>query len=268
MDLGDRMKLYEGQHMHTFTPLLPIVARLDGKAFHTFTRKLSRPFDEAFVDLMRDTTRWLVEETCARIGYTQSDEITLIFYSPDMRSQVYFDGRREKLNSVLASMATAYFNRGVINSEYLRERCPEFAFFDCRSFVVPTLIEACNVLQWREQDATRNSVLMLAQSHFSHKQMQGKKVPDLHDMLHEIGVNWNDLPDRLKRGSYFQRRKIVRAFTTDELDKLPEKHAARTNPNLTVERSDTVYVDMPPFTKITNKCDVVFEGAEPETINS
>lgn len=200
-DLGDRMKEYEARFTGRLMPLLPIMARIDGRSFHTYTKKMDRPFDDGFVNLMRLVTRFLVEETRAKVGYTQSDEITLCFYSPSAQSQVFFDGKVQKLCSVLASMATAVFNSHV--GDYVACVPIKHAYFDCRVWQVPTLCEAANVFVWRELDATRNSLEMLARAHFSHKQLQGKNQATMHDMLHTIGVNWNDLPAAYKRGSYF-----------------------------------------------------------------
>ena len=109
--LGDRMKWYEKNFsLPKAVPMLPVIARLDGRAFHTWTKGLSKPFDQAFMDVMAYTTKRLVEETNAVIGYTQSDEISLIFYSEKPSSQVFFDGKQQKIVSNLASMCTAFFN--------------------------------------------------------------------------------------------------------------------------------------------------------------
>ena len=200
-NLGDRMKEYEGRFSGRLMPLLPVLARIDGRAFHNYTRKLGKPFDEGFVDLMRMVTQYLAAETKAVIGYTQSDEITLAYYSPSTRSQIFFDGKLQKMCSVLASMTTAVFNQYA--DEYITNPHPRIAEFDCRVWQVPTLCEAANVFVWRELDATRNSLEMLARAHFSHNQLYKKGANLMHDMLHEKGVNWNDLPAKFKRGSYY-----------------------------------------------------------------
>lgn len=206
-EIGDRMKEYEARFCPRLMPLLPTLARIDGKAFHTYTRRLDRPFDQGFVNLMRTVTRLLVQETRALAGYTQSDEITLMYYSPTTQSQIFFDGKAQKMTSVLASMATAHFHNW--KGDALGDRVPAApAFFDCRVWQVPTLCEAANVFVWRELDATRNSVEMLARHYYSHKQLLGKKQSDLHDLLHIIGINWNDCPAYFKRGSYFGWREF------------------------------------------------------------
>lgn len=264
MDLSDRMKLYEnigaGQ---TLLPNLPICVRIDGKAFHSWTRGLARPYDERIQLLFDETTKFLVEETDAAIGYTQSDEITLILYNgakPD--SQVFFDGRQSKLTSVLASMTTAKYNALV--PELLPEKKDRLAFFDARVWTVPSEREAVNVLVWRELDAIRNSVQMAAQSVYSQKQLHQKGHNEMLAMLHQKGINWDDYPNRFKRGGYFQRKLIQRKFSADELDKLPLMHDARKNPDLMVIRHIIEQLDLPPLLTIANRVDVVFRGCAPE----
>jgi tRNA(His) guanylyltransferase len=266
MDLSDRMKLYEsigaGQ---VCIPNLPILVRLDGKAFHSWTRGLNRPFDERLQALFDETTCFLVEQANATIGYTQSDEITLVLSNGGRsESQVFFDGRIAKLTSVLASMATAFYNARV--PAILPERAGRLAYFDCRVWTVPSEQEAVNCLVWRELDATRNSISMAAQSFYSPKQLHGKNTSDMQEMLFQKGVNWNDYPARFKRGGYYQRRAVERPFTVDEIERLPAMHEARRNPALIVRRQVIRCVEMPPILKVANRVDVVFRGAAPERI--
>lgn len=135
--------------------------------------------------------------------------------------------------------------------------------FDCRVFQVPTRAEAVNCLIWRELDATRNSIQMAAQANFSHKQLHGKNCNELQEMLfQEKAINWNDYPSFFKRGTYIQRRKVVRAYTSSELDVLPLNHNAHKNPDLMVERTEIRSVDLPPLMKATNREAVVFDGAD------
>jgi len=244
------------------TPNLPVCARIDGKAFHSWTRGLNRPYDERIQELFNQTTLFLVEETKACIGYTQSDEISLIFYNYGKpESQIFFNGRVCKMTSVLASMATAKFNSLV--PELLPEKSSKLAFFDCRVWTVPDMTEAVNYLIWREQDATRNSIQMAAQSVFSHKQLQNKNNKELQEMLFQEGINWNNYPVRFKRGAYFQRKTIDIPFTSEELNTLPEKHNALKTNNLTIKRSVVAKLDMPILSKITNRTEVIFNGNSP-----
>lgn len=263
-DLGDRMKEYEmAEAGRRCMPRLPILARIDGRGFSRFTSDLERPYDRRLSDLMVETVKFLVRETNAVCGYTQSDEISLCWYSSSLESQVVFDGRISKLTSVLAALTTVYFNRRL--PEFLppqyAERMPHF---DARVWNVPNLDEAANTFLWREFDATKNSISMAARAHFSHKQIDGKHGGEMQAMLRDKGVEWSEYPSFFKRGTYIQRRKTVRRFTTDELDKLPPRHAAHTNPDLVVERTDYVALDMPPLNTVKNRVEALFEGAEPQ----
>lgn len=265
--LGERMKFYEDLCGKQLCPLLPAVVRLDGKAFHTFTRGMEKPFDRNLMNLMSATTTFLAMETGASLAYTQSDEITLILPNDDPKSQIYFDGRVDKINSVLAATCSVYFNTRTM--EWPSGRALDLMpVFDCRCFNVPTEKEAVNVLVWREMDAVRNSIQALGQAHFSHFQLALKSCDDIQEMLfREKQINWNDLTPACKRGTYVQRKRVVRPFTTEEIDKLPPKHSARKDPNLTVERWEFDFLEMPPITKVINAENVVFRGTEPITAN-
>lgn len=260
--LGDRMKMYEGMTTdERLMPLLPVIVRIDGRSFSTFTRGLNRPYDERLSNLMVDVTTMLVEETGAIVGYTQSDEITLVLYQRDHKSQLYFDGRVQKLQSALAALATAAFNQKLPAT--IPEKAGALPTFDCRVFSVPNKVEAVNCLLWREQDATKNSVSMAARAYYSHQQILGKSGPEMQEMLFQKGVNWNDYPTFFKRGTYIQRKTLNRPFTAAELEALPPKHHARTNPDLVVERTVTQRLDIPPLGRIRNRVDVVFDGVDP-----
>ncbi len=265
-NLGDRQKLYEGMESdRRLMPRLPALARLDGRAFHTFTRGLERPFDCSMSTAMQMTTRWLVHETNANVGYTQSDEITLAWYTDDPKSQIFFDGRIMKMTSQLAALCSVYFNE-VVRSTSLEQKAKQRPTFDCRVWNTPTLDEAANVFVWREWDATKNSISMAAQHYFSANELHNKHTGDMQEMLfNKHGVNWNNYPDFFKRGSYYQRKKVAIPFTTEELERLPPKHAARTNPELLVERHVVQHLALPPITKVTNREAVLFFGADPIT---
>lgn len=260
--MGDRMKGYEmAEAGRKFMPLLPVVARLDGKGFSKFTRGLSRPYDERLSKLMTDVTMHLVEDTAAVAGYTQSDEITLAWYSHTTESQIYFDGRIQKMVSVLAARCSVRFNR--LLPSFLPEKAGAEPVFDCRVWQLPTLDEAANAFLWREFDAAKNSVSMAAQTFYSHNELLHKNGQQKQDMLVEKGVNWNDYPAFFKRGSYIQRRTFKRKATAQDLEALPEKHHARLNPDLEIERSEYRVLDMPPFNRVTNRVGVIFRGEEP-----
>jgi len=261
--LGDRMKLYENMALpKRFMPYLPIIIRADGVAFHTFTKGLERPYDNRMSSSMIDLTKYLVELTNARCGYTQSDEITLLLYSEKIDGQIYFDGKIQKILSVLPARASVFFN------ELIKSRIPEkanqFPVFDCRVFPLPNKEEAVNAFIWREKDATRNSISMAAQSLCSHSELQHKSCSEMQEMIFQKGVNWNNYPDFFKKGTYIQKQISERPFNNTELDKLPPKHAAHFNSDLTIERVDFVEIVLPPLSKIINRSDVLFDGAKPK----
>ena len=260
--LGDRMKRYENIEAGRYLiPLLPVLARIDGRAFHSFTKGMDRPFDEEFHYCMVMTTSELVRRTGACIGYTQSDEITLAWHSTSSKSQIWFDGRICKMVSQLSAQATLIFNA------LIRTYKPEYQnrepTFDARVWNVPNQTEGANVFLWREWDATKNSINMAASKYYSHKALQRKNSNQKLDMLHDKGINWNDYPVHFKRGSYIQKRIVERPFNIDELNSLPEKHEARKNSNLIVERTELKLINIPVFSKVSNREDVIFNNADP-----
>lgn len=255
--MGDRLKYYEGiEAGRILIPHLPICIRVDGRAFHTFTRGMKRPYDTDMSNSMIETMKYLVEKTDACIGYVQSDEISLIL--SDMKDPM-FGGRIQKLTSIIASMATAKFNQVI--HQYFPDK--PLAEFDCRVWNVPNRTEAANTILWREFDATKNSISMAARAYYSDKQLLGKNSSEKQDMLMEKGVNWNEYPTFFKRGSYAKRTVIQRKFTEEELRQLPEKHEARQNPDLLITRTEIKEIYMPIFSKVTNREEVIFDGAEP-----
>ena len=258
-ELGDRMKMYEGiECSRIFMPGLPVVARIDGRGFSKFTKGMTRPFDMKMIRAMVETTKHLVRETNAVVGYTQSDEITLI-WKPDQ--DIWFGGRISKMTSHLAAQATIYFYRCI--QEFLdpvyAERSPTF---DARVWTVPSLEEAVNVLVWREWDATKNSITMAASTMYTHKELQNKNSSEKQEMMYQKGVNWFHYPDAFKRGTYVARVTKSTPFTKEEIALLPEKHNARMNPELQVVRRSVEVLDLPPITKIKNRVGFFF-GEEP-----
>lgn len=218
--LGDRMKNnYENRSKTYLVRRTPVIIRLDGKAFHAFTKGMKKPYDEIFHNTMNATMKYLCEniQGC-KLGYTQSDEITLLLTDYDtLDTDAWFDNNVQKLCSVSASMATMAFNKFL--NEYYTEalfelNCPitadeymttlknklNSAMFDSRCFNVPE-DEVTNCFIWRQQDATRNAIQMLGQCNFSHKELQGKSCNDIQDMLMlQKGINFNDMPTEFKRG--------------------------------------------------------------------
>lgn len=255
--MGDRMKEYERvETSRKCDPSKPICVRLDGNCFSTFTRGLARPYDERMSNIMKLVTQYLVKETHAKIGYTQSDEITLIYFYEE-GSQPLHGGKFHKLTSILAGKASGMFQDLLGN--LLPEKIGNHPVFDCRVWQVPTKEEAANVVLWRWFDARKNSISMLAQSEFSHKTLHGKDAKMMREMLLEKGIDWNMYPDFFKWGSFFQRKSEERLLTQEELNAIPEKH----RPEGPVVRSQVNLLEMPPFIEVSNRVEVIFDGADP-----
>lgn len=168
-NLGDRMKGYEQVSRYMLPTKIPVIIRLDGKAFHTFTKQFKKPFDEKLINAMQETTKYLVENIQGCImGYTQSDEITLVLLDTlSEKTESWFNNNLQKMVSVSASMCTAYFNK-VLNHGTL-------ALFDSRAFQIP-LEDVPNNLVWRSKDCYKNAISSIAQSFYSHKQLQNKST--------------------------------------------------------------------------------------------
>jgi tRNA(His) 5'-end guanylyltransferase len=260
--LGDWCKFLEKNFSNEIMiPTLPVIIRLDGNNFHNWTKGLKRPFDMKLTELMIETTKFLVQETNAVVGYTQSDEITLILYSSDRKNSIYNDGKKQKILSKLTGKCVSFFNEKRIE---LLPKHNRTAHFDCRIYQTPTLHDACVQLLWRENDATKNSISMLAQSLFSHKELQNLNGNEMQDkMMLERNVNWNDLEIKLKRGTYIKRIKTSKPFSLEELKTLPPMHQAHKNPKLIVSRSVIGEIEYPIFNKIKNMRDVIFNDSEP-----
>lgn len=258
--LGDRMKDYERRETERrFLPYLPIYARIDGKGFSKFTKGMERPYDTRMSFAMIQATMYLVEQTQAVVGYTQSDEISLVWITREPGEQMFFDGKVQKLTSVIAAMATAAFTRDAVRlwPEKVMKTPP---VFDARVFQLPTLGEAANAILWRENDATKNAISMAARSFFSHKELQNKSGSEMQEMMwSRAGKNFNDYPDFFKRGTFVQRRKREVMLTELELARIPEKN----RPTGPVERWKVEAVPMPSFRKVTNRKEVIFDGADP-----
>lgn len=226
-DLAERMKGYEKRNRYYLQRRMPVILRLDMRAGHSFTKGFERPFDEVFIKSMQETAQYLCEniQNC-KLSYQQSDEITLLLVDYDkLNMDCFFDYRVDKLCSIAASMATMAFNN--IFSKYEKEFDLELAYndngidteenrklweiykkainkgamFDARCFNIPKE-EVTNLIYWRQLDASRNSIQMVGQANFSHKELQNKSCNDIQDMLMtQKGINWNDFPTYQKRGS-------------------------------------------------------------------
>ena len=253
--LGDRIKSYEElSTSRQLMPNCPVYARIDGRAFHTFCRGLEKPFSRGFIEVMKETCKFLVEETNACIGYVQSDEISLGWENID---KAPFGGRVQKLESNLASLASAKFVQYIVSitpdfkgpleydyktKEEYREARAEYCkvsndnrrmsikidktppSFDCRVFNVPTMTELANCFLWRENDAIKNSITGMALSFFSHNQIQGKSGEEKIDMMKEKGYDfYRDTEPAFLRGTFFHRELYRRVLTDEEVARIPEK---------------------------------------------
>lgn len=239
-DLGTRMKtFYEEIPKTKLMRRCPVAIRIDGKSFHTFTKKFEKPFDEVLIDTMQETMKYLCEniQGCV-LGYTQSDEITLILIDyKKLNSDAWFDYEVQKMCSIAASMATMAFNRFFmyeyeefnrwvnegnptdenrrLNDIYYDAMC-KGAMFDARCFNIPKE-EVTNLIYWRQLDASRNSIQMVGQANFSHKELQNKSCNQIQDMLMEQkGINWNDFPIYQKRGSCCIKDKNYKPVVCDD----------------------------------------------------
>lgn len=198
-NLGNRMKTqYENRVKHYLPRRTYTIIRIDGKAFHTYTRGLTRPFDEQFCNDMDSTALYLCENVQgAKFAYVQSDEISLLLTDFDkIETQAWFDGNVQKMVSISASLATGWFNG-------LRPR--KLAFFDSRVFTIPDPTEVVNYFIWRQKDCVRNSIQAVAQSLYSQKQLNGKSSNELQELIFQKNQNWNDYYAGYKRGRFVQK---------------------------------------------------------------
>ena len=221
--LGDRMKKYYEEIPKTkLMRRTPVIIRIDGKAFHSFTRGMQKPFDEVLTKAMQETTKYLCENIQGCVfGYTQSDEISLVLIDyQKLETSAWFDYEIQKMCSIAASMATMTFNKifkkevntyfekwengSIATQNYcniLFDAVEKGATFDARCFNIPKE-EVTNYIYWRQLDATRNSIQSVGQANFSHEDLHCKTCNDIQDMLMtQKGINWNDFPAYLKRGT-------------------------------------------------------------------
>lgn len=205
--LGDRMKQnYEDPYRIFLPRRTNTIIRVDGRAFHTWTRGLKEPFDLEFMDCMNSMAIDLCEGIAgARFAFLQSDEVSVVLQDfATLETQPWFGGNLQKLCSISASMATASFNRHA--SDLRNSHGKPSAMFDSRVFIVPSTTEVINYFLWRQNDSTRNSIQMTAQALYSHKELQNKSNDELQEMIHQKGQNWNDLPVGCKRGRLVVRK--------------------------------------------------------------
>jgi len=203
-DLGDRMKKnYEDRARHYLLRRTPVIIRVDGKAFHTFTCKFNKPFDEEFIEAMTSTALETAEGLQGfKAAYIQSDECSFLLTDYDkLDTDAWFGYNQSKIESIMAAMFSVRFNLFI---RMLKPTIPEnqLAVFDARAFNVPKE-EVVNYFLWRAKDWQRNSLSMYCQAFFSQKELQGKNAEQQHEMLHGIGKNWTtDNDARIKNGTF------------------------------------------------------------------
>ena len=242
-DLGNRMKTFYEQIPKTkLMRRTPVIIRIDGKAFHTFTRGFKRPFDEILIKTMQETTKYLCEniQGCV-LGYTQSDEITLVLVDYQrFETSAWFDYEIQKICSISASMTTMAFNKffaknvkayefsdetwseelktfDTSRADVYKKALEKGAMFDARVFNIPKE-EVTNCVYWRQLDASRNSIQMVGQANFSHKELHCKTCNDIQDMLMlQKNINWNDFPTHQKRGTCVIKSDETETITEDNI---------------------------------------------------
>ena len=239
-DFGNRMKEYENVSRYYLTRRLPVIVRIDGRSFHTFTKGFKKPFDDILMQAMQKTAKYLCENIMGcKLAYTQSDEISLLLIDYDtIDSDAWFKNNLQKIASVSASIATMAFNfyfndlatQNIINwykdasaedtceTPYYEKKnkmdnnlriMPKMATFDSRAFVLPKE-EVCNYFIWRQKDCTRNSIQLVAHANFTYSEMQKKSCNQLQDMLFtQKNINWNDFSTSCKRGTCVVREPLI-----------------------------------------------------------
>lgn len=214
-DLATRMKRYEQSYDFRVPPRTYVIVRLDGHGFSKYTKKMNKPFDNVFSDAMDFTAAGLCERFTPKFAYTQSDEISLILTDfENIEAQQIFDGKVQKICSLTAGVATARFNKYLMAKTVLNGKLMLFesdimdfnmAEFDSRVYIIPDFREVYNYLVWRQQDCTRNSISMAAQSVYSHKDLEKKSSEMKQEMLFKKGINWNDYKTKYKRGTIIRK---------------------------------------------------------------
>jgi tRNA(His) guanylyltransferase len=216
ISIGTRMKEFYEYRMNSFlVRRIPVIIRLDGKAFHTLTRKyFKKPHDQEFSIIMRNTAFKLCNEIQGtRCAYIQSDEISILVTDFDnINSDCWFDYNIQKITSITAAIASVNFSFEMNKLFYNDEEDNLMpAYFDSRVFNIPTE-EIKNYFIWRQKDCERNSLNGVARMFYSHKELENKKKKDVHEMLFQKGVNWANLPDWVKNGVFVERQKVEGGF--------------------------------------------------------
>jgi tRNA(His) guanylyltransferase len=247
-NLGSRAKQFESVGtMDKLVSNCPILARMDGRAFHSFARHLKKPYDPGMSRSMIETTKYLVDNFNADLGYTQSDEITLYWKNNTPEVQLMFSGRTHKWVSSLASSATIKFYKNVLLN--LPAKSGDDPTFDARVWQVPTENDALEVFMWREMDATKNAVSMAASSFYRESILNGKTMKERIQMLHEAGIDFNKYPDFFKRGTFVRKMKVETLLTNEEWESIPDRHRPESQ---VVLRNRVVELNLPSMRSFKN----------------
>lgn len=241
--LGDRMKSYEDSYRISLPIRMPVIIRVDGKAFHTYTRNLKRPVDENLLYVMDQTATELCKAIQgAKLAYVQSDEISVLITNyEDLDTQAWFDNNLQKMVSISSSVAAATFTA---LSGRLFGGITRVALFDARAFIVPKE-DVCNYFLWRQQDATRNSIQMLARSMYSHKECDNMNTSQLQELVFRKGVNWNDCPVSQKRGRCIVKTQYEHVGVNPKTgEEIPSMRSAWTvDNNIPIFSQDRSYIE-------------------------
>lgn len=185
--LGDEMKDREKVTRSFLNPDQPHIIRLDGKAFHTLTKGAQKPFDNDFAEAMKQTMRDLMEFSNAQMAYTQSDEISLVYFKMNPMQHLLFNGNVQKIASVLASKASIRFYHNMQDSGFDSDID---AVFDARVFNVDDLEMAAKNIMWRQMDCTKNAISMAAHAYFSNKELHGVGSESKIAKLKTLGIDF------------------------------------------------------------------------------
>lgn len=261
--MSERLKTYEAVTTETrLIEKLPIYARVDMRAGHTWCHGLQKPFDQRYAAAMQKATAYVVEKTGAAMGMTQSDEASFVWLDD---TKIPFGTRLFKLQSVLASMFTSAFVVEASRNGLAPRIAKALPSFDCRVLNLPNLEEAANMVMWRSMDSVKNSITLLALEHFSNKQIHGKNSEEKIRMLAEKDVDYYAVPENLRLGSFFRRETYEKTLAPAELAKIPEKQQVLDeNGEMKVVRSHVVaFSPKMPLTEIANKPGALFLSEEP-----
>lgn len=237
--LGDRIKSYENAYRKYIPSTFPVILRLDGVSFHSYTKKCKKPYDQNLIDVMNDTAIYLCSKIqSAHLAYIQSDEISILLYNQNNKSEGWYGFNINKMISVSAAMASSYFSMS--SHKIFGET--KLANFDCRAFAVPKE-DVMNVFEWRQQDATRNSIQMLARSLASHKECDKLNCNELQDLIHVKGKNWNNEPTSFKRGRCVVKIKQQKEVTFNDTNIVVDRNVWVVDNEIPIFHKDPNYIN-------------------------